>query len=248
VFGDPERTAYDLRFRCLGFPVRVHPLFWLAAALLGGSFLQAGLTYWLLWIAVVFGAVLVHELGHALAYRYYGSAAAIILWMFGGLTLADRAPYRRGARIVVTLAGPFAGFALAALLYGLARLTPWPVRGVPRELAFTYHLLIVVNLYWGIFNLLPVYPLDGGQVCREVCEGWRAGTGRYLSLQISLWTASLLALYGLLGWWEEMRGGGPLSRTLPPWVPLGSWWTALLFGLLAWQSYQLLQQERYRRW
>jgi len=248
VFGDPERTAYDLRFRCLGFPVRVHPLFWLGAALLGGSFLKSGLQFWLIWIAVVFVAVLIHEVGHALAYQYHGSTAVIILWMLGGLTVADRDPTRPKARILVSLAGPLAGFALAAFLYGLAHLTPWPVRGAPRELVFAYHLLILVNLYWGILNLMPVYPLDGGQVCREVCTWVWPGAGRWLSLQISLWTASLLTLYSLLGWWEQTRGGGPLTQLLPDWVPIGSWWMALLFGMLAWQSYQLLLQERSRFW
>lgn len=246
MFDSPERTPYDLRFRCLGFPVRVHPLFWLGAALLGGSFLQAGLHYWLLWIVVVFIAILIHELGHAVAYRWYGSQAAIVLWMFGGLTLADRPPHRTTARILVTLAGPLSGFALAALLYATARWTGWLHRGAPAAVYVAYQLMILVNVYWGIFNLLPVLPLDGGQVCRELCESWRPGDGLRLAWLISLWTAALLTLYSALSWWEQTRGGGPLSDHLPAWFPHGTWWTALLFGLLAVQSYQQLQL--WRRW
>jgi Zn-dependent protease len=224
----------------------VHPLFWLCAALLGGSLLHNSLLWWLVWIGVVFVAILVHELGHALAYRFYGCQAAIILWMFGGLTITDHVPHRRGARLLVTLAGPLSGFAVAAMLYITARWTNWLSQAAPPALVFAYILLIQVNLYWGVFNLLPVLPLDGGQVCRELCEAWRPGQGLYWAWQISLWTAAVLTLYSILCWLESTRGGGLLADHLPSWFPRGDWWTGLLFGVLAWQSYQQLQHLR--RW
>ncbi len=59
-----------MRFRILGFPVHVHPFFFLVAALLGST--QSDLTLILVWVAVVFGSVLAHELGHALVARAYG--------------------------------------------------------------------------------------------------------------------------------------------------------------------------------
>ncbi|MCS7270221.1 MAG: site-2 protease family protein [Gemmataceae bacterium] len=246
MWDSPLRTPYDIRFRCCGFPVRVHPLFWLAAALLGGDLIQSGLHYWLLWMLVVFVALLVHELGHAVAYRVYGCQAAIILWIFGGLTVADRIPGRHASRIIVSLAGPFSGFALAGLLYITQRLTAWQNDEAPHALIFTYQLLILVNVYWGILNLVPVLPLDGGQVCRDVCEWIRPTKGAIWAWQISLWTASLLALYSLMCWWETTHNGGPLTRLLPVWFPKGSWWTAVLFALLALQSYQHLHQRTHR--
>ena len=64
LIGEPPRTPYDLNFSLLGIPVRIHPFFWLAGLLLGPR--QGGPPAILLWIAAVFLAILVHELGHAL--------------------------------------------------------------------------------------------------------------------------------------------------------------------------------------
>ena len=92
--------------------------------------------------------------------------------------------------------------------------------------------LIFINLVWGLLNLLPVWPLDGGQISREVCQGVTPDHGLYVSLGISLVTAGILCLHCILS-----MNGFPL---LP--LRFGSWYTALLFGLLAWGSLQLLNQ------
>ncbi len=241
MFAEPARTPYDLNFRLFGFPVRIHPLFWLGAALLGASYLDSGLHFMLIWIAVVFVSILVHELGHAVAFRRFGSNSHIVLWMFGGLAVPYSGVNGRWRRILISLAGPFAGFILCGLIYGSNKLTGWGVEnGVP--VAFLYVMLIVVNLYWGIFNLLPVFPLDGGQVSKELCEAkWRR-RGLQAALKISIGVAAAVALYSLLCWIEMHRGGGPLNEILPWWFPRGGVFTAILFAMLAVQSYQLLQQ------
>jgi stage IV sporulation protein FB len=245
VLVEPQRTPYDLRFRFLRFPVRVHPLFWLGAVLLGASTLDLGLQYLLIWVAVVFVSILIHELGHALAFRRFGSDSEIILYVFGGLAVPWSGVSRRWRRIIVSLAGPFAGFVLFGILYGTNMAYSWaedangrPTNGLP--LWFLYRQLIFVNLFWGLINLLPVFPLDGGQVSREVCGKVWGPRGKRVSLQVSVVTAGLLAAYALLGL-IDARGGG-LMRDLPHWMPPGSLWMAILFGLLAFQSYQLLQQ------
>src|SRR5215471_17040999 len=91
VFAEPARTPYDLNFRLFGFPVRIHPLFWLGTVLLGSNLLHQdnGLLFLAIWIVVVFVSILVHEFGHGLAYRRYGSHAHVILWMFGGLAVGS---------------------------------------------------------------------------------------------------------------------------------------------------------------
>ena len=101
-----------------------------------------------------------------------------------------------------------------------------------------------MNLVWGLFNLLPVYPLDGGQVSRELC-GMEVGDPRQAHL-----AESVVRRGGL--WWpctrscagSKPRGEGARGwlKELPPWFPRGSFYTAILFGLLAYESYRLLQR------
>jgi len=243
VLAEPDRTPYDLNFRLFGIPVRVHPLFWLGAALLGAPTLTAGLGYLAIWIAVVFVSILVHELGHAFAFRRFGSRSHIVLWMFGGLAVPHAGIAGRWRRIVASLAGPAAGFVLCALVWGSARLTDWPVTG-GKPVVYLYVALFLVNLYWGVMNLLPVFPLDGGQVSRELCDAKWRGRGFAVALKISIGTAVAVAVYSLVCELEGRSGRAGLTSVLPWWVPRGSFFTAILFGLLAAQSYQILQQLR----
>lgn len=241
MFAEPPRTPYDLNFRLFGFPVRVHPFFWLGSALLGADLLNAGIQYLLIWIAVVFVSILVHEMGHALAFRSFGSDSHIVLWMFGGLTVPYSGIGRRWKRIVATLAGPVAGFILCGLVYGSNKLFDWGLaNGV--TIAYLYGALVLVNLYWGIFNLLPVIPLDGGQVSRELCEGKWRGRGLQVALKISVGFAAAVALFSVLCWIEARQDGGPVTDHLPSWIPRGGIFTAILFAILAVQNYQILQQ------
>lgn len=240
MLAEPPRTPYDLNFRLFGFPVRIHPLFWLGAALLGASTFEAGVQFALIWIAVVLVSILVHELGHAVAFRAFRADSHIVLWIFGGLTVPYSGVGGRGRRIVVSLAGPFAGFLLCGLVYASHKLTGWGLGNGP-EVAWLYIALIFVNLYWGIFNLLPVFPLDGGQVARELCEGKWRGQGLQVALKISVGVAAAVAAYSLFCVVDARSGRGMLDD-LPDWFPRGSLWTAILFAMLAVQSYQLLQQ------
>ena len=134
MLAEPERTPYDLRFRFLGFPVRIHPFFWLGSALLGANSLDLGIGYLAIWIVVVLVSILVHELGHAFAFRRYGAGADVILYAFGGLAVPTHAISGRGRRILISLAGPVAGFILAGLVFASNLVTPWAVvvpRGQP---------------------------------------------------------------------------------------------------------------------
>ncbi len=241
---DPGRTSYDLNFGVFGFRVRVHPFFWLGAGLLGADFLQGEHRdpfKWLIWIAVVFVSIIVHEMGHAIAFRCFGCRSHIVLYAFGGLAVPDGVVRSRWRRIIVALAGPLAGFSLAGILYGTDRLNPW-IAGTGQYVAFFFACLIFVNYIWGLFNLLPVFPLDGGQVSRELCE-WRwFGRGLRISLQISIWTALAIVVYSLVCAGERSSGKLHLLEKLPWWFPRGNFYTAILFAILAYQSYQLLQQ------
>src|ERR1041384_3495922 len=181
MFQAPPPTRYDLRFNLAGFPVRVHPLFWLIAILFGygsGDPLQI-----LIWVFAVFVSILIHELGHALAFRRYGLSSQIILHFAGGLTVPESTYW--GSRwanvalgpnqeIFISLSGPGAGFLLAALVMigvvvtGGSILTARLLGIIPLPafatlpfggniLSSLVTTLLWVNIFWGLINLMPVY-------------------------------------------------------------------------------------------
>ncbi len=235
MFAD-QPTPLDLHFRLLGFPVRVSPWFWLVSALLGDWILRAlGLPYLLMWVGCVFVSILVHELGHALAARSFGTPCRIDLVAFGGLASYPFPPKSGWRRMLIALAGPAAGFALAGAVYGSNRLAAWA--GTSPATALLYDFLMWVNLFWNFVNLLPVWPLDGGKVCREVA--YLAGSRRpdAIAFAVSMVTAGLLALWGVL----IALGREPLwLEENSPYHP--SLFMTIWFGLFAVQSFVLLQE------
>ena len=245
LFQTPPITRYDLNFNLVGIPIRVHPLFWLIAVLLGSS--SNNLVQILIWVLVVFISILIHEMGHALAFRQYGQRSQIILHLSGGLTVPESiswggrsasVAFSPNQQIFISLAGPFAGFLFAGLislgvifsggsiittyLFGLIPLplsALMPIGGNVLNSLVTAFLW--VNVFWGLFNLLPVYPLDGGNVVRYILLQVDPLNGIRKSLWVSVITGGLAALAGLLF--------------------LHSAYTAFLFAFLAFQSYQSLQ-------
>ncbi|MBN1395797.1 MAG: site-2 protease family protein [Pirellulales bacterium] len=244
LLGDPPRTQFDLNFPLLGIPVRVHPLFWLVALLLGMSL--TGAVTVLIWIAAVFVGVLVHELGHALAMRAYGFYPWITLYGLGGLTSYDQQSFSRSAgsgalgQVLICLAGPAAGFLLAALLLlgvytagyeidlrMIVAGLPIPQVDLPNyRLEQLVSMLLFVCIAWGAINLLPVYPLDGGQIAREIMAQINRHEGIRQSLQLSIVVAVAVAIFGLFQWKELFL--------------------ALLFGYLAFSNYVALKAYSWR--
>ena len=168
-----------LRFQLLGVPYAITPYFWVGSAILGSQLAQRAEYGWLLlatWVLCVLVSIVVHELGHALAARRYGVQPYVELYQFGGLTYLPGARLSRGQSIVVSLAGPAAGFAaylaVRGTLYGL-EVTHldgfFDGPSVGSWLSnYVADFLLYINGYWTLFNLLPILPLDGGQVSREV--------------------------------------------------------------------------------
>lgn len=150
----------------------------------------------------LFVIVLLHEFGHAFACRQVGGVAnSILLWPFGGFAFVQPPP-RPGAQLWSIAAGPLVNVALLPLLFLLR--TVLAHSAVPFEAPDFFHLVRMVatiNLVILIFNLLPFYPLDGGQILRSLL--WYA-VGRITSLQI----ASALGvigglLLGVYGIWQN---------------------------------------------
>ncbi|MBK8782022.1 MAG: hypothetical protein IPO22_09505 [Anaerolineales bacterium] len=244
IFQVPPPTRFDLRFSIAGIPVRVHPLFWLIAILFGSS--AGSIVSILSWVVAIFVSILIHELGHAFAMRRYGQGSQIILHFAGGLTVPESIAWGGGyaniaitanQQIFISLAGPFSGFLFAGLVLAVSAalggtiipnyifgFIPFPLVMLPTgwEILGSFVIsLLWVNIFWGFINLMPVNPLDGGNVTRNILIQTDPMNGVRTSLWVSVATAALLAIGGL--------------------VLLRSTYMAFLFGLLAFQSYQALQ-------
>jgi stage IV sporulation protein FB len=244
LFQVPPPTRFDLRFSIAGIPVRVHPLFWLIAILFGSS--SNSIIGLLTWIIAIFVSILIHELGHAFALRRYGQGSQIILHFAGGLTVPESISWGGGyasvaitanQQIFISLAGPFAGFLFAGLVVAVSaaiggELLPNFIFGF---IPFAFVLLPVggeilnslvmdllwISIFWGFINLMPVLPLDGGTVIRYILTQTDPLNGLRTSLWVSVISGAAVAFAGL--------------------VFLRSTYMAILFGLLAFQSFQLLQ-------
>ena len=244
---EPQRTPYDLNFALAGVPVRVHPMFWLFTVLLGAA--DPVPLHLLIWVAAVFISILVHEFGHSLAMRSFGWRSRIVLYSFGGLAVQDGSygsfeRWGRGGRdawtqIIISFAGPLAGFIFAALILAALRasdnhagvtLGGFPPVGYymdPLAAPQLNHLvrqLLYINIYWGLVNLLPIYPLDGGQISQRVLETVNPHDGLRQSFMLSILAAACVAILG--------------------YVKLDSLYMAMLFGYMAYQNYLILQSFR----
>lgn len=150
-------------FSIAGIPVSVTLWYGLLLLFMG----RGDLTMGILWGVCITVSLLVHEFGHALVARHYGLAPSIILHGFGGLTQHARAERDRDDMWIIA-AGPGAGLALGitvlAVFYQLRVHAPHVLQNP--LLDYTFDALIYINIYWSLVNLIPLWPLDGGQLFR----------------------------------------------------------------------------------
>lgn len=150
-----------------GIPIITHWSFWLLLALFGGADQAKSAEAWLdvgLFVLAGTVSIVVHELGHALSGRKFGAAAPVIqLYGMGGLTQFQHASFKRWQDFLVTFAGPLAGYALGLLAWAV--LLRLPADGPPK-IQLLFSQLVWINFLWSTFNLLPILPLDGGQMVR----------------------------------------------------------------------------------
>jgi Zn-dependent protease/predicted RNA-binding Zn-ribbon protein involved in translation (DUF1610 family) len=150
----------------------------------------------------LFVIVLMHEMGHALACRSVGGKAdEIVLWPLGGVAYVAP-PQRPGATLWSIAAGPLVNVALAIVFFGLRVLggaMGW-AESMP-NLAALLFVLSYINLLLLVFNLLPIYPLDGGQIVRSLL--WFV-LGRARSLMVTVIIGFVgLPLWFLFAWWQR---------------------------------------------
>ncbi len=174
-------------------PVSIHFFFWLTAGIIG--FLNSGsLIGTLVWVFVILVSVLVHEMGHATTALFFGLKPRIELVALGGLTYhqGDKLPFWK--QFFIVLNGPLFGFMLFLLAWVLLKI---PV------LSFGFWgsvltLFFWVNLIWTILNLVPVMPLDGGQLLRIILESFLGAKGFRYSLITGMVVAGGMSLFFFL--------------------------------------------------
>jgi Zn-dependent protease len=182
-----------------GFPLRIDPFFFVTAWLIGG---RREPQWMIVWVAIVLVGVLAHELGHAFAGRRLGMQPWIRLMAFGGMTgwLRPR-PLTPGQQIMISAAGPavgitIGGVTLVAAMAGLFATAPPFVTRLASD-------VIWVNLGWGVLNLLPILPLDGGHIISSMAEMVAGRRGLVAARAFSVVLTVALGLWALLAgqWW-----------------------------------------------
>lgn len=154
--------------RLVGIPIKVHFSLLVLLAVLAVFYGGKGdpvtsLLAIVVMAAVVFGSILLHELGHALVARRYGVATReILLLPIGGAAMLEDAPTTPRQDFLIAAAGPAVSLLLAGIAYGLSELS-------------SGNLLIQfasLNLLLGLGNLIPAFPLDGGRMLRASLTHW----------------------------------------------------------------------------
>jgi len=210
-----------MNFRIGSIPVRIHATFFITTA-----FLTLGATptlpNLLSWIGVVLVSVILHELGHAFMGKAFGLAPEIDLHGMGGTTSWSSGRRLTTAQsIAVSLAGPAVGITLGGALWLASSTVAHP----PSELVeLVIRRAIFVNLWWGLFNLVPMFPLDGGNAVRTALVAAFEVPGARAAHVGSMIVAALLALAA--------------------WVVFRDWWVPLLcvmFGAQNWRALQALR-------
>jgi stage IV sporulation protein FB len=238
-----------VRFTLFGVPVEIQPWFWLTTAMfsgaLGGDITRETFQYALFFIFAATISILVHEFGHALVGRRLGGGRArIVLWALGGLAYNDGGRFTRTNRFWMVAAGPGAGFALFFLIYAILAIAFGPQdalvftafelfhvqsQGIsPKMLEFltgNFPLMKLVgdflwiNFWWGVLNLLPVLPLDGGRITELYVKPQKR------VYQIAVATAAAMIVVALFR---------------------QSLYMALFFGFLAYQNYKSIDDYRWQ--
>ncbi len=212
-------------FRYRGIPVQLH-WSWFLVALVEVMWRTDSYGHWAWNLAeyvLLFIIVLMHEFGHAIACQQVGgSVDRILLWPLGGVAQV-RPPQRPGALLWSIVAGPLVNLVLAVPAFALLVLIPDGAVGPDAIHALQSFLAINVVLF--LFNMLPIYPLDGGQVARALL--WFA-IGRERSLLVA-------ASIGLVA---SIVGGAAAA------IVLQDYWMGIIGLYAAWHSWKGIKAAR----
>ena len=149
---------------------------------------QWGFERAILWAPVLILSVLIHELAHALTIQAFGyGGSRIVLLSTGGVTINQRyaKPWQE---LVISLAGPVSSFVIVGVAWFVFQTQP----------SFFLSILLISNIYWGLLNLLPVAPLDGGHALLHLLRTFLAPrTALNLSVWIGMIVGVLVAIWAV---------------------------------------------------
>ncbi len=228
-----------IRFRLFGVSVNIHPSLWFTLAVVGlmtisGVSLLPGVV---LFTVAGFLCLFVHEMGHALFSRALGGGQPeIFMAWLGGDCCNSRAVLTRWRGVAMTAAGPAASLLLALLsilllsLYvrgfdsGICLTLNFLIGRIPSEYAAlfpTYGLsffkyLIQISVWWSLLNLLPIFPLDGGQMMHGLMSS--PHTMHMVSVTVA-------------------------AMSMAAFIAMGAWFLVLLMGFLCYFNFRCLQQS-----
>lgn len=235
---EPASSPYDLQFNFLGFATRVTWGFWVVAIVLGWGwctgldqmFAMGGIDspgapiLLVIWSGAVFLSILIHELGHTLAMKYFGIRSRIVLYHFGGLAIPESFGAWDGARrgqvkprdsLIISAAGPVAQLILAAIVYAAGRVVGMnmeldyyfeyyfgmttPEADAPSSAAAyaMFNSLVTPSVMWALLNLLPILPLDGGNILLNGLLISRVRDAQRNAHIISIGVAALAGIYSM---------------------------------------------------
>jgi len=214
-------------FTLAGVRVRTSLGFLLLLAYFGYLHQSAGPIGILLTVVTVILTLLIHEFGHAMIARHYGLQPHILLHGWGGLCFHEPAREPRHDALII-LGGPLTQIAFAGLVYVVAELAG-PITSP--YLAYFIHIFVLYSIFWGLLNLIPIFPLDGGQLLRiglqrfvkpqaraerlvfQIGIGLSVGVAAIGFLVLS---APILGLFGVLWAFENNRYLQHGKATAPP--------------------------------
>lgn len=208
-----------VEFKLFGIPVRVEPIFWITLAILGfiGADVRTseGVLEVALFVLAGFLSILIHEMGHALMIRKFGLPTQVVLSSFGGYALYPAGVLSRLKSFIVTAAGPGLQIIAGVGLYFSLGFVDLPDTNLNTFLG----TFIGISIFWAILNLLPIYPLDGGQMLGSIL-GPKRQAGLHLTSMIVAAVIAVVALY-----FRE---------------PIG----VIFMGMFAYQNYQHWQRTK----
>ena len=202
-------------FRIRGIQLAVHGSFFLLLAYVALQAWPEGHWFGLLlnvaMLLLFFVCVVLHELGHSFTAMHFGIGVRRILLMpIGGVAEFDAIPREPRRELLITLAGPAVNFAIAAILGMIVGLPegwrPFGFYDFPDTLVGLAQLLLHWNIIMGLFNLLPVFPMDGGRILRALLATrlpylqatfWAATIGKVLAVSAGLIAALVFHNYFL---------------------------------------------------
>lgn len=212
--------AQMVRFSIFGVSVSISPSLWLTLAVLGGALSCTGMADCLgvsLFVVAGFVSLLAHEMGHALVGRWFaGNHPEVHLAWLGGDCNHEGASFTRMQGVVMTLAGPLASvlmgcvgmlllilyvgdwqYGLYLTRYFIFNVIPADALGLYPNMALVFFCnLIAVSCWWTLLNMLPVFPLDGGQIMHGLMRSPK------MMHAVSLYVAvALVFLFSSMGLW-----------------------------------------------